>query len=115
MVTGIPFTLSVTSSDFSLFGHQLSAHLRPQIQAVVAGEVDDDAVPIPHMGVVLPWADWETLVDRIREAGVPFLLEPKVRFAGQPGEQGTFFVKDPSGNALEFKGFRDLDQVFATA
>nr|WP_054784381.1 VOC family protein [Pseudovibrio denitrificans] len=92
--------------DFDLFGHQMSAHLRDksQISIGVTGVVDGDAVPVPHFGVVLPMDEWLALAERLKaHEGIEWLLEPKIRFQGQPGEQGTFFIKDPSGNALEFK------------
>ena len=76
--------------------------------------VDGDQVPAFHFGVVLSVEDWDALVDRLRSAGADFLIEPRVRFEGQPGEQRTCFVRDPAGNALEFKAFRDLGQLFAT-
>lgn len=101
--------------DFDLYGHQIVAHL---VDADRAGPptnpVDGDAVPVPHFGLVLAWDDWEALHRRLAAAGVEFQIPPRVRFAGQVGEQGTFFLFDPSGNALEFKTFRDLDQLFAT-
>ena len=94
--------------DFDFFGHQLSAHVRPEAgQNAGSGTVDGDAVPIPHFGAVLEWEKWHDLADRLKAAKVPFLLEPKIRFEGEPGEQGTFFVSDPAGNGLEFKTFRD--------
>ncbi|WP_111655554.1 VOC family protein [Isoalcanivorax indicus] len=100
--------------DFDLFGHQLSAHRVAQVPAAAASsQVDGVAVPIPHFGVILSWPVWEQLAMRLRDAGVPFLLAPGVRFAGQHGEQGTFFVQDPDGHALEFKAFRRRDEVFA--
>lgn len=98
--------------DFDFFGHQLSAHVAPA-DAAATNPVDGDDVPVRHFGLVLPWAAWEALAARLRAAGVAFLIEPRVRFAGQVGEQGTFFVLDPSGNALEFKSFRDPDRLFA--
>ncbi len=103
-----------TWQDFDLFGHQLSAHVTPAAVAAT-GAVADLAVPIPHFGVVLAMADWETLAARLQDRGVDFLFEPQIRFPGQPGEQGTFFVRDPSGNTLEFKGFRDMAGVFEVA
>jgi len=101
--------------DFDFYGHQITAHLvAPDAEpAVPVNEVDGDAVPARHFGAILDWPDWETLAGRLRTAGVPFLIEPHVRFAGQPGEQATLFVRDPSGNALEFKSFRDMGRVFA--
>ena len=101
--------------DLDLFGHQLSAHLVDQAPSTAGrNPVDGDAVPIPHFGIILPWAAWEALAQRIEEAGIAFRIAPRVRFAGQPGEQGTFFVDDPSGNALEFKAFREDAHVFRT-
>jgi extradiol dioxygenase family protein/succinate dehydrogenase flavin-adding protein (antitoxin of CptAB toxin-antitoxin module) len=102
-----------TWQDFDFFGHQLSAHLA-QAPTAGAGAVDGRAVPIPHFGAVLDLAAWNALADRLRGLGTAFLIEPELRFAGEPGEQGTFFVSDPSGNTLEFKGFRSMDGVFAT-
>ncbi len=102
-----------TWQDFSLFGHQMSAHLGERPEAG-GGAVDGKTVPIPHFGVVLPWDAWRALADRVTAKGLKFLIEPQVRFAGQPGEQGTFFIQDPSGNTLEFKGFRDPAGLFET-
>lgn len=100
--------------DFDFWGHQISAHLSPEEAAVHANEVDGDAVPVPHFGLVLPWAEFEPTARRMRAAGVAFLIEPRIRFAGEPGEQATMFVRDPSGNALEFKAFKDPGQLFAS-
>ena len=101
--------------DFDFFGHQLSVHLRPEeVTHARTNEVDGDDVPVRHFGVVLPWADWQALHTRLTRTGVRYLLDPKVRFAGQIGEQGTFFIRDPSGNALEFKTFRDPSRLFAS-
>ena len=101
--------------DFDLFGHQLVAHLdasaRPHV--AVSNAVDGHDVPVPHFGVVLAWDEWHALVGRLRAAGLHFVIEPHVRFRGQIGEQATFFVYDPSGNALEFKSFQDRTQLFA--
>jgi len=102
-----------TWQDFDLFGHQMSAHVSPAAPVEGGGAVDGKTVPIPHFGVVLGWDDWEALAERVRAAGHPFLIEPQVRFVGEPGEQGTFFLRDPAGNALEFKGFRDPAAIFA--
>lgn len=102
-----------TWQDFDFFGHQLSAHVCATA-APGGGAVDGQTVPIPHFGVVLAMTAWEALAVRLRAAGVGFMIEPHVRFVGEPGEQGTFFLRDPSGNALEFKGFRDRDAIFAT-
>ncbi len=75
--------------------------------------VDGHQVPVPHFGVVLPWDDWHALADRLKVAKVRFLIEPYIRFKGKPGEQATLFFQDPSGNALEFKAFKDPEQLFA--
>ncbi len=101
--------------DFNFFGHQVTAHL---VQAPSAGEptnpVDGDEVPVRHFGVVLPWTTWTALHKRLASRGVAFRIPPRVRFVGEPGEQGTFFVMDPSGNALEFKSFQDPTRLFAS-
>ena len=101
--------------DFDFHGHQLSAHLVPRaVDAAPTNDVDGDNVPVRHFGAVLAWSDWEALAEHIADAGVEFLIAPRVRFAGQVGEQGTFFLRDPSGNALEFKSFRDPARLFAS-
>lgn len=100
--------------DYDFFGHQISAHLVQENPAAVANEVDGDDVPVRHFGAVLPWDAWEALHRRLAAAGVTFRIAPRVRFRGEVGEQGTFFVLDPSGNALEFKSFRDPSRLFAT-
>ena len=101
--------------DFDLYGHQIVAHLNlsmePKPQA--SNPVDGHEVPVPHFGVVLEWGHWHALADRLRGAGTRFVIEPYVRFAGQVGEQATMFLLDPSGNALEFKAFKDPGQLFA--
>ena len=100
--------------DFDFFGHQISAHLLPAAcTADGAHDVDGDDVPVRHFGLVLKWDQWEALAERLRAKGVRFLIEPHVRFRGQVGEQATLFVSDPSGNALEFKSFRDPTRLFA--
>ena len=100
--------------DFDFYGHQLSAHVLPEAcSGAHAHDVDGDDVPVRHFGMVLEWSAWEELRDRIAAAGVPFLIEPHVRFQGKVGEQATLFVRDPSGNALEFKSFRDPARLFA--
>jgi len=106
--------------DFNLFGHQLVCHLNPALGAQGSlvshfNLVDGHGVPVPHCGVVLRPAQWSSLADRLRERGVQFIIEPSTRFKGQVGEQSTMFFRDPSGNALEFKAFRDHGQLFATA
>jgi extradiol dioxygenase family protein len=106
---------SDTWVDFDLYGHQIVAHLVPsQERAQTHHPVDDHDVPVPHFGVVLSMTDWEALAERLRRAAVTFVIEPYIRFKGQPGEQATMFFLDPSGNALEFKAFADLGQLFAT-
>ncbi len=100
--------------DFDFHGHQIVAHLAPEeLRAVAAHDVDGDAVPVRHFGLVLAMDDWQALADRLRAAGTRFVIEPHVRFAGQPGEQATMFLHDPCGNALEFKAFADPAQLFA--
>jgi uncharacterized protein len=101
--------------DFNLFGHQFVCHLNPSLgsQGKITAHynpVDGHGVPVPHCGVVLEMEDWTKLADRLREHGMKFVLEPYVRFKGQPGEQATLFFLDPSGNALEFKAFKDIEQ-----
>jgi len=100
--------------DFDLFGHQIVAHLSDQPRAEASrNPVDGRDVPVPHFGVVLPPGEWNALAKRVKAAGVDFVIEPYTRFAGQPGEQSTMFFLDPSGNALEFKAFADVGQLFA--
>jgi extradiol dioxygenase family protein len=99
--------------DFDFFGHQLVAHLDPSRRALHFNSVDGKDVPVPHFGVVLEWDAWEALARRLTGAGVRFGIEPGVRFRGEVGEQATLFLYDPSGNALEFKAFRDPSRLFA--
>jgi extradiol dioxygenase family protein len=99
--------------DFDLRGHQIVAHLVDAAHAKPTNPVDGDAVPVPHFGLVLAWDDWHALAERLRAAEVAFVIEPRVRFEGQVGEQATLFLLDPSGNALEFKAFKDPSQLFA--
>lgn len=101
--------------DFNLYGHQVVAHLVSTStgEPVSCNQVDNDAVPVPHFGVVLQMPDWHLLADRLKSSGVEFVIEPKVRFVGEVGEQATMFLKDPSGNALEFKAFADPTGLFA--
>lgn len=95
-----------------MFGHQVVAHLSDEKSNDVTSEVDGKKVPIRHFGVILEMDAWGELVSRLREYGTEFIVEPQVRFEGLPGEQATCFFLDPSGNALEFKAFRDDAQVF---
>jgi hypothetical protein len=102
--------------DFDFFGHQLVIHEAPKMpyqEAAHRNAVDGHDVPVPHFGVVLGWEEWQRLADRLRAAGTPFVIAPYVRFAGQVGEQATMFLFDPCGNALEFKAFKDISQLFA--
>jgi hypothetical protein len=102
--------------DFDLYGHQIVAHLVADKPAGDSGvnAVDGHGVPVPHFGVVLAMDDWRALADRLKAAGVEFVIEPHIRFEGQPGEQATMFFRDPSGTAIEMKAFENLDQLFAT-
>ena len=104
--------------DFNLYGHQLVCHLNPRLGPhgripSLYNPVDGHGVPVPHCGVVLEPAQWRELAARLKEHQVEWVLEPGTRFANQAGEQSTLFILDPSGNALEFKSFRDLGQLFA--
>ena len=101
--------------DFDLFGHQIVAQ-RVDRHPGDAGTnpVDGHDVPIPHFGLVLTMEQWDALATRVRAAGVTFVMEPTVRFKGEPGEQATMFFRDPAGNALEFKAFANADALFAT-
>ena len=99
--------------DFDFYGHQIVAHLGGEKPTAHHNPVDGHDVPVPHFGVVLTMADWETLADRLRTADTMFIIEPTVRFRGLPGEQATMFLTDPSGNALEFKAFPDDAALFA--
>ena len=100
--------------DFDFHGHQITAHLDSQMQSDTSNNlVDGKHVPVRHFGVILEWADWQRLAERFRQAKVDFVIEPCIRFKGEPGEQATLFIIDPSGNHLEFKSFRDMSRVFA--
>ena len=102
--------------DFDFFGHQLVLHEHPRTASQAQAHtnpVDGHDVPVPHFGVVLEWAQWEALAERLRSFGVRFVIEPYFRFQGQVGEQATMFFFDPCGNALEFKAFKDIGQLFA--
>jgi extradiol dioxygenase family protein len=101
--------------DFDLYGHQIVAHQAPpRPEAAHANPVDGHDVPVPHFGVVLDLPRWKALAERLKAAGVRFVIEPHTRFEGQVGEQATMFFLDPAGNALEFKAFADMDQLFAS-
>jgi uncharacterized protein len=103
--------------DFDLYGHQIVAHLDTGRASadVTSNPVDGHDVPVPHFGVVLGWEEWHALAERLRAAGTAFGIAPHIRFVGQPGEQATMFFRDPSGNALEFKAFKDPAKLFATS
>ena len=101
--------------DLNLFGHQLVCHVNPAIgkQGKVnshANAVDGHGVPVPHFGVVLEMPDWQELADRLRSRNMEFVIEPYIRFKGEAGEQATLFITDPSGNAIEFKSFKNIEQ-----
>ena len=100
--------------DFDFYGHQIVAHLAPEeVGHRATSGVDGDQVPVRHFGVILTMSEWEQLADKLKKAGTKFVIEPHVRFKGQVGEQATMFFLDPCGNALEFKAFADMSQVFA--
>jgi extradiol dioxygenase family protein len=100
--------------DFNFYGHQIVAHLAPEETGQAKrAPVDGHGVPVRHFGIVLPMPEWAALANRLREKGVRFLIEPYIRFRGEPGEQATMFFLDPSDNALEIKAFRDITRLFA--
>ena len=100
--------------DFDFYGHQIVAHLAPgECGHRHTSPVDGEDVPVRHFGAILPTADWERLAAKLKAAEIRFVIEPQVRFKGQVGEQATMFFLDPAGNALEFKAFGDLGQLFA--
>ena len=100
--------------DFNFYGHQIVAHLAPsQTGLAQRNAVDGHGVPVRHFGIVLPMADWDGMADRLKSHGIEFIIEPYVRFKGEPGEQATMFFLDPSGNALELKAFGDITKLFA--
>ncbi len=98
--------------DFNFHGHQIVAHLSPGRAQAASNKVDGDNVPVRHFGLVLSMDAWRDISQRLKTAGARFIIEPHIRFAGEPGEQATLFVLDPSGNALEFKAFKDPQQLF---
>ena len=100
--------------DFDFYGHQLSAHLRPEeLKNTKKNSVDGKDVPVRHFGVILEWETWHQLSSKLKENDIDFIIDPYIRFKGEGGEQATMFFLDPSGNALEFKSFKDSSQVFA--
>ncbi|MGQ7829879.1 VOC family protein [Altererythrobacter sp. Z27] len=101
--------------DFDFYGHQIVAHLAPgNAGDRASNHVDGHGVPVPHFGIVLKMEDWQDLAERLAAAGTRFVIEPTIRFKGQPGEQATMFFRDPAGNAIEMKAFENLDSLFAT-
>ncbi len=109
-----PGRSSETWIDWNLHGHQFVTHLAPSRAQQIHNPVDGHDVPVPHFGLILTVPAFQKFADRLRGAGTEFVIEPYVRFEGQPGEQWTMFLLDPAGNALEFKAFADDSQVFAT-
>ena len=102
--------------DFDFHGHQIVAHLAPAaVRDNASNPVDGEDVPVPHFGLVLPMDEWKALAERLESGGIDFIIPPTVRFAGEPGEQATMFLTDPSGNALEFKAMADPAKLFAKA
>ena len=99
--------------DFDFFGHQLSLHLGEPVQTEPTGIVCEHRVPMPHMGVILDMSTWQRLAKKLTEAGIRFVIAPTIRFVGEPGEQATMFFHDPSGNAIEVKGFADFAGIYA--
>ena len=104
--------------DFDFFGHQIVAHYVSDVSEkkipVQINSVDEKKVPVSHFGVILKWDEWHALAEKLRAAHIKFLIEPNIRFEGEVGEQATMFFTEPSGNALEFKSFKDMSQIFAT-
>ena len=101
--------------DFNFFGHQLVIHQKEEYQPTksITNPVDGHDVPVPHFGVVLTWEDWQNLSTRLQAENTQFVIEPTIRFKGKVGEQATMFFTDPENNALEFKAFKDISQLFA--
>lgn len=100
--------------DINFFGHQLSLHLGEPFPTAKTGKVGGHLVPMPHLGAILPLADWKKLAVRLEENGLEFVFPPFARFVGEPGEQHTMFFRDPSGNPIEIKGFADMSGIFAS-
>ncbi|RKZ44244.1 MAG: glyoxalase [Gammaproteobacteria bacterium] len=99
--------------DFNFFGHQVTAHLKPEaVEVVLSNSVDGEDVPVRHFGLVLPWEEWQDLSERLQNLSVDFIIKPTMRFRGQAGEQATMFIKDPGNNALEFKAFKHPSMLF---
>jgi extradiol dioxygenase family protein len=105
---------TATWVDFDFFTHQISLHLGEPLKTAPTGHVGEHLVPMPHFGLILQRAEWQVLAERLQSAGVAFIIEPQLRFAGQPGEQWTMFFLDPFGNPIEIKGFESLNTVYAS-
>ena len=103
---------SDTWIDFDFFGHQLVCHLSPASISETSNPVDQEDVPIPHYGVVLDWNEFEKIIKQLEEKKINFIIKPTIRFKGEVGEQAIAFLRDPSGNAIEFKSFRNMDNLF---
>ena len=103
---------SDTWIDFDFFGHQLVCHLSPASISEISNPVDQEDVPVPHYGVVLDWNQFEAIIKQLEEKKINFFIKPTIRFKGEVGEQAIAFLKDPSGNAIEFKSFRNMDNLF---
>ena len=103
---------SDTWIDFDFFGHQLVCHLSPASISETSNPVDQEDVPVPHYGVVLDWNEFEAIIKQLEEKKINFIIKPTIRFKGEVGEQAIVFLRDPSGNAIEFKSFRNMDNLF---
>ena len=103
---------SDTWIDFDFFGHQLVCHLSPASISEISNPVDQEDVPVPHYGVVLDWNKFEAIIKQLEEKKINFIIKPTIRFKGEVGEQAIAFLRDPSGNAIEFKSFRNMDNLF---
>ena len=100
--------------DFNFYGHQIVAHLAPEEAGIAQrNAIDGHGVPVRHFGIVLPMAQWEEAAQRLTAKGIDFIIEPYIRFQGEPGEQATMFFLDPAGNAIEMKAFSDITRLFA--
>lgn len=113
---GCPVGRTATAwADFDFFGNQITTHLKPEAcLGASENRVDGDEVPVRHFGAILEWDEWDALAKKLNAAGQEFIIGPKIRFKDKPGEQGTFFIRDPAGNTLEFKAFRTPGKVFET-
>ena len=98
--------------DFNFFGHQLVCHLTNKSSSEITNSVDSEEIPVPHFGLVLTWDDFQTITNQISKKKIDFSIEPTIRFKGEVGEQAIAFLRDPSGNAIELKAFKNLDNIF---